>query len=247
MKKIILFSFLLSTIILLAACTQTFDPLAPGLTEGQFAAGIKALVPLAIGNTWEYNVVLYDTSGAERTRYGYTLSVVDTVRADTSLIPLSSSAKQGMKREALLWYLLQGERGVRTCWQIDTLENLRMRKTDDTRFFEQIAFDFRAETGAVTPLRYIGADTVLWASGDIVISNPDSVRSKLVTKVDTLRTTLGSAPYFKYWQSFSIRKDSITYYFKPGFGLVAYEKFQRKSNGTMVRVRRDELASYYFK
>lgn len=146
MKKGIQLILFLFVGILFATCTQNLDPLSPGSTDGQYALGIKALVPLAIGNTWTYNVVLFDSMGTARTRYAYTLSVIDTVKADTTNIPLSSSAKQSLKREALLWYLLQGEMGVRSCWQIDTLENLRIRKSDDTRFFEQTAFNFRGKS-----------------------------------------------------------------------------------------------------
>jgi hypothetical protein len=131
----------------------------------------------------------------------------------------------------------------------DSQDNLRIRKVYDTLYLQQTVFDFRADTNAVTPSTYIGADTVLWVSGDIIISSTDSVRSKRIanTKTDTLRTTLGSAPFYKYSLSYSVRKDSINYYFKPGFGIVVYEKFQRLANGTMMRVRRDELAKYYFK
>jgi hypothetical protein len=123
-----------------------------------------------------------------------------------------------------------------------------MRRSDDTRFYEQYAFNFRASLGDVTPSQYIGKDTIVWASGDRFIYEADSVKSTLVSKGnDTLRTTLGSSPYFQYRQSFVVRTDYTNYYFKPGFGLVLIETYQRKANGSMVRVRRDELTSYYFR
>jgi hypothetical protein len=172
------------------------------------------------------------------------------VTADTGKIPLlpPSKNRKALTRGALVWYLLQGELGATTCWQVDSLENLRIRKSDDTRFFEQSAFDFRASIGVATTPRYIGQDTILWASGDRFVYNADSVKSTLVSKgADTLRTTLGSAPYFQYREAFAVRTDYSEYYFKPGFGLFLTEKYQRTPGGKTVRVRRDELVSYYFK
>jgi hypothetical protein len=250
MKKICIAGVLLSAALLFSACTENLDPLTPGSADGQYSLGVKALVPLAVGNQWNYAVVLYDTTGAERTRYTYTLSVVDTVTADTSLIPLipPNTTRKNLKREALVWYLLQGEMGARTCWQVDSVENLTVRQANDARFYEQTAFNFRASLGDVTPARYVGADTTVWGSGDKIITRPDSVLSTLVSKgVDSLRTTLGSAPYFAYKQSYVTRTEYTNYYFKPGFGLFLVEKFQQTPGGKIVRVRRDELVSYYFK
>ena len=248
-NKAILTSIVL-VVLLLAGCTENLDPLSPGSTDGEYALGIKALVPLAVGNAWTYNVTVYDTTGAERTRYTYTLSAKDTVTADTSKIPLvpPRTNRKYLTRQALVWYLLQGESGITTCWQIDSLENLRIRKSDDTRFFEQTAFNFRAALGEVTPARYIGKDTIVWASAIRMITNPDSVKSTLVSKGnDTLRTTLGSAPHFQYREFYVTRTDYAHYYFKPGFGLILIERFERTPGGRTVRVRRDELTSYYFK
>jgi hypothetical protein len=248
MKNTVIVNLFVLAIILFASCAENLDPLSPGSTNGEYALGIKALVPLAVGNAWTYNVTVYDTSGAQRSQYSYTLSVRDTVRADTGKIPLSSAARKSLTGGALVWYLLQGESGVTTCWQVDSLENLRIRKSDDTRFFEQSAFNFRASIGDVTPSRYVGNDTVLWASGDRFIYSADSVKSTLVSKgADTLRTTLGSAPYFQYREFYAARTDYSHYYFKPGFGLFLIEKFQRTPGGKTVRVRRDELVSYYFR
>ena len=247
MKNFLKAIFFSAAVLGVAACNKTLDPLSPGSTDGKYAIGTKELVPLAIGNAWTYNVVLYDTvSGAERTHYSYVLSVVDTITTDTSSIPLSANAKKGLVRDALRWYLLQGELGARMCWQVDSLENLCMRKNDDARFFEQTAFNFRAAVGDTTTGRYVGTDTSRWASGDIVITRPDSVRTVLASKIDSLRTTIGSAPYFKYAQFYVVRKEFTNYYFKPGFWLIMMEKFQRKADGTIVRVRRDELGAYYF-
>jgi len=234
----------------LVACERDLDPMSPGSMSGEYALGIKALVPLVVGNTWNYNTLLYDTLGAVRTRYAFTLSVLDTVSADTSLIPVvpPDSNRTGLTRRVLLWYLLRGESGMTSCWKIDSLENLRIRSSDDTRFYEQFAFDFRATPGQSNAPAYIGPDTVTWASGDRFIYGPDSVRSTLVDRgADSLRTTLGSAPYFHYRQSYATRTDYTDFYFKPGFGLVLREIFQRTPGGTMVRVRRDELASYSFR
>jgi hypothetical protein len=249
MKNLLILSLFLIAVLLFAACTENLDPLSPGSTDGLYALGIKALVPLVIGNTWNYNVVVYDTSSAERTRYTYTLSVVDTVKADTTKIPLASADKAKRNRLAWLWYILEGEMGVRTYWQVDTIENLRIRKVQpDSLFLQQTAFDFRASVGDSTPIRYIGADTSVWASGDIVITSADSVKSKLVSVgVDSLRTTLSSSQYYKYRQSYAISTDYTDYYFKPGFGLFLIERFKRKPDGTIVCIRRDQLASYYFK
>lgn len=247
MKNNVIFSLLLVAV-LLGSCAENLDPLSPGSMNGEYALGIKALVPLAIGNAWTYGATVYDLSGTKRSQFTYTLAVTDTVTADTSKIPLSSAGRKSLTRSALVWYLLQGESGARTCWQVDSLENLRIRKADDTRFFEQSAFDFRALIGDVTPARFIGKDTVTWASGDRFIYDADSVRSTLISKgADTLRTTLGSAPYFVYRQHYATRAEYTNYYFKPGFGLVLIETFQKAPGGTMVRVRRDELTSYYFK
>ena len=240
MKNRVLISLFILTAILLASCAENLDPLSPGSTNGVYSLGMKALVPLAVGNSWTYNVTVYDTAGAQRNQYTYTLSVRDTVTADTSKIPLPSAAKKSLTRGALVWYFLQGESGVTTCWQVDSLENLRIRKSDDTRFFEQSAFNFRASIGDVTPSRYIGIDSAL--------GKADSVRSTLVSKgADTLRTTLGSAPYFQYKESYALRADYTNYYFKPGFGLFLIERYQRTPGGKMVRVRRDEMTAYYFK
>jgi hypothetical protein len=248
MKYTARYSLFILTIILFASCAQNLDPLSPGSTNGEYALGIKGLVPLAVGNSWTYTATVYDTSGVQRNLFTYTLSVKDTITADTSKISLSSAGRKSLTRGALVWYLLQGESGATTCWQVDSLENLRIRKSDDSRFFEQSAFNFRASIGDVTPLRYIGKDTVVWASGDRFTYNADSVKSTLVSKgADTLRTTLGSAPYFQYKESYALRTDYAIYYFKPGFGLFLIERFQRTPGGKMVRVRRDEAASYYFK
>jgi hypothetical protein len=250
MKNFKTLNFVLLVGVLFAACSDALDPLSPGSTDGAYSLGIKALVPLAVGNRWTYNVAVYDTTGAAKARYVFTLSVVDTVSADTSRIPLvpPNTSRKNMKQEALAWYLLQGELGVRTCWQVDSLENLLVRKSDDTRFFEQVPFNFRAVIGDISPARYVGPDTSTWASGDVITTGVDSVRTSLVSKgIDTLRTTLGSAPYFHYRQSYAVQTGYTDYYFKPGFGLVLVEKFVRKADGTMARVRRDELASYYFR
>ena len=248
MKNKAFLSLPVIVVIVFAACTENLDPLSPGSTDGEYALGMKTLVPLAVGNAWTYNVTVFDTSGAQRNQFAYTLSVRDTVTADTSKIPMSSAGRRSLTRGALVWYLLRGESGVTTCWQVDSLENLRIRKSDDSRFFEQTAFNFRAIIGDVTSTRYIGKDTVVWASGDRFIYSADSVRTALVSKgADTLRTTLGSAPYFQYREYYTARTDHTDYYFKPGFGLFLVEKFQRTTGGRMVRVRRDELTSYYFK
>lgn len=248
MKNTVILSLILLAAILFGSCSENLDPLSPGSTNGEYALGIKALVPLAVGNSWTYYVTVYDTAGAQRSQFTYTLSVKDTVTADTSKIPLSSAGRKSLSRDALVWYLLQGESGMTTCWQVDSLEVLRIRKSDDTRFFEQSAFNFRASVGDVTPLRYIGKDTVVWASGDRFVYTADSVKSTLASKgTDTLRTTLGSAPYFQYKESYALRADYTNYYFKPGFGLFLVERFQRTPGGKIVRVRRDELTSYYFK
>jgi hypothetical protein len=201
MKNLAALSLILVTGILLSACTEDLDPLAPGTTDGKYALGIKALMPLAVGNRWTYSVVVNDTSGIEKARYTYDLSVLDTVTADTGKIPLvpPSTNRKGLSREALAWYLLQGESGATTCWQVDTVENLRFRKSDDTRFYEQVAFNFRAAIGDVSSPRYIGPDTTTWGSGDVIITAADTVRTALVSRGgDTLRTTLGSAPWFQY-------------------------------------------------
>lgn len=243
-------SLLLLVVILLAACTENLDPLSPGSTDGKYALGIKALVPLAVGNRWTYNVVLYDTSGAERMRYSYNLSVVTIDTADTNRIPLvpPNTNRSSLTLRARLWYLLQGELGATTWWQVDSVENLRVRKSDDTLFYEQTAFNFRASLGDTTAPKYIGGDTLVWASGDTIVTAADSVKSKLVSKgIDTLRTTLGSAPYFQYRRSYVVRTDYTNYYFKPGFGLFLIEHFRPTPGGTMVRVRRDELTSYYLR
>jgi hypothetical protein len=248
MKNTFIYSLFILAIILFASCAENLDPLSPGSTNGEYSLGIKALVPLAVGNSWIYNVTVYDTAGAQRTQFTYTLSVKDTVSADTSKIPLSSAAKKSLTRGALVWFLLQGESGVTTCWQVDSVENLRLRKSDDARFFEQSAFNFRASIGDVTPSRSIGKDTVLWASGDRFIYNADSVKSTLASKgADTLRTTLGSAPYFQYREYYALRADYTNYFFKPGFGLFLIERYQKTAGGKMVRIRRDELTAYFFK
>lgn len=248
MKNGIIVSFILSVVMMVAGCAKTLDPLSPGNTDGKYAIGIKALVPLALGNSWSYTATVYDsTSGVEQTRYTYSLSVADTVTADTSKIPLSVGAKKSLTRDALRWYVLQGDGGIRTCWQVDPLGNLYMRKLDDTRFLEQTMFNFGASIGDSTALQYISADTSLTASGAVVVTSADSVKTTLVSKIDTVRTTLGSSPYFKYIRSYLVRNELTTYYFKPGFGLVLMETFLRKNDGTKVRVRRDELVTYYFK
>jgi len=248
MKNTVLLRLFLPAAILLGSCAENLDPLSPGSTNGEYALGLKSLVPLAVGNSWTYTVTVYDTSGAQRNQFSYTLTVKDTVTADTSKIPLSTAGRKSLTRGALVWYLVQGELGAMTCWQTDSLENLRIRKSDDTRFFEQSAFNFRASNGDVTPSRYIGKDTVIWGSGDRFVYNADSVKSTLVSKgADTLRTTLGSAPYFQYREYYSLRTDYTNYFFKPGFGLFLVEKYQRTPGGKTVRVRRDELVSYYFK
>ncbi|GEM_PF-1212616 len=251
MKKFIIAIAFCGTVVLFPSCSRDLDPVSPASMNGQYALGIKALVPFAIGNTWIYDVVVYDTTGGERARYSYSLSVIDTVHADTNRIPIlppnTTRAYLNKDPNSLKWYRLQGEMGKITYWQIDGLENLRIRKNDDTLYFQQMVFDYRASVGSSTATSFLGADTAYWGSGDVVVMAPDSVRSQLVAKADTVRTTLGSAPYYKYWQSFSLRSDSINYYFKPGFGLILYEQFQRRADGTMVCVRRDKLDSYYFR
>ena len=248
MKNKLILSLIALAAILIGSCFENLDPLSPGSTNGEYALGIKALVPLAVGNSWTYTVTMYDTSGAQRNQYTYTLSVKDTITADTSKIPLSSAGRRSLTRGALVWYRLEGESGATTCWQVDSLENLRIRKSDDTRFFEQSAFNFRASIGDITPVRYVGKDTVVWASGDRFVYNADSVKSTLASKgADTLRTTLGSAPYFQYKEFYALRADYTNYYFKPGFGLFLVERYQRTPGGKTVCVRRDELTSYYFK
>ena len=248
MKNTVLLSAVLLAVVLFDSCSENLDPLSPGSTNGEFALGLKALVPLAVGNSWTYNVTTYDSAGTQRTQFSYTLTVQDTVTADTSKIPLSSAGRKALTRGALVWYRLAGESGTTTCWQVDSLENLRIRKSDDTRFLEQSAFNFRAAIGDVSPLRYVGKDTIVWASGDRFIYNADSVKSTLMSKgADTLRTTLGSAPYFQYKESYALRADYTNYYFKPGFGLFLVERFQRTPGGKTVRVRRDELTAYYFR
>ena len=250
MKNRMIFTVIGAAVLMMNACTDQLDPISPGTLKGKYALGVKALIPLAVGNSWTYSVVLYDTAGAVRTRYNYTMTVKDTITADTSQIPLISPSvdRKSIKREALIWYLLEGESGVRTCWQVDTLENVRVRSSDDSRFYEQSAFNFRAAVGDSTVRRFKGIDTAYWASGDIVITPADSLRSRLIsTGGDTVRTTLGSTSYFHYRESYDVRTDYTDYYFKPGFGLVARETFRRTAGGTMVRIRRDELVSYMFK
>jgi hypothetical protein len=248
MKNSVLLSIILLAIILFGSCAENLDPLSPGSMNGEYSLGLKSLVPLAVGNSWTYSVTVFDTTGTQRNQFAYTVSIRDTVTADTSKIPLSSAGRKSLTRGALVWYLLQGESGSTTCWQVDSLENLRIRKSDDARFFEQSAFNFRALIGDVTSPRYIGKDTIVWASGDRFTYNADSVRTTLVSKgADTLRTTLGSAPYSQYREAYAVRTDYTDYYFKPGFGLFLIEKYQRTPGGKTVRVRRDELTAYYFR
>jgi hypothetical protein len=250
MKNITTLGLILLTGLLLGACAENLDPLSPGTTVGRYSIGMKTLVPLSIGNQWVYSAVVFDTAGTERSRFTYSMAVIDSVTADTSLIPLvpPSTTRKGLTRSALVWYRVQGELGTVTCWQVDTLENLRIRKGDDTRFYEQTAFDFRATIGAATPTGFIGADTAFWTSGDTLITAADSVRSTLMSKgADTLRTTLGSAPYFTYRVSYVTRSDYTDYSFKPGFGLIQVARYERTPGGTMVCVRRDRLVSYFFR
>jgi hypothetical protein len=241
---------LIAAVLLLGACTDSLDPLSPGSMDGQYALGMKSLVPLSVGNTWTYTAVLYDTAGAVRKRYSFTVTILDTVTADTASIPVipPSINNSSIKRAALLWYLVEGENGTTSCWQVDTVEQFRIRSSNDARFYEQSAFNFRAAVGDTNASRFKSTDTLRWASGDTVIIAADSVRTTLVSKgADTLRTTLGSAQYF-YYREFSQGSSSYTnYYFKPGFGLILAETFRRTAGGTMVRIRRDELSSYYFK
>jgi hypothetical protein len=247
MKKKLTWSSILLTGVLLSACTENLDPLSPGSIDGEYVIGMKALVPLAVGNQWTYDVFVYDTSGVEKTHYTYSLNVVDTVSADTGKIPISSANKKGLNRAALIWYLFQGEMGVKTCWQVDTLENLCIRSSDDTRFFEQSSFNFRASVHDTSTAKPTSADISIWSTIDTAIAK-DTVRTILVSKGgDTLRTTLGSAPYFQYRQIYAKRTYYTDYYFKPGFGLVMIERYQRKANGIPVCVRRDKLNSYFFK
>lgn len=250
MKDKGIFRLLIAAVLMLGACTDSLDPLSPGSMDGQYALGMKSLVPLSVGNTWTYTAVLYDTAGVERKRYSFNVTIRDTVTADTAKIPLipPSTSNSRIKRDALLWYLVEGENGTTSCWQVDTVEQFRIRSSNDTRFYEQSAFNFRASVGDTNTARFKNSDTLRWASGDTVIITADSVRSTLVSKgVDTLRTTLGSAQYF-YFREFSQLSSSYTnYYFKPGFGLILSETFRRTAGGTMVRIRRDELSSYYFK
>ncbi len=250
MKKIFVSCLVLLAALLIPACSENIDPLSPGSTSGHYSLAMKSLVPLAVGNYWNYNVVLYDAAGAEKTRYTYTLRVLDMITADTNLIrivpPITS--KKSISREALSWFLLEGEMGARTCWQVDTVENLRIRSANDVRFTEQTAFNFRASLGDSTVNRAIGADTTYWGSGDRIVTIDDTVRTVLASKGnDSLRTTLGSAPYFQYTQKYVTRTDYTKYYFKPGFGLFLIEKFSLTSGGKPVRVRRDELVSYFLK
>ncbi len=241
---------MVASALMMNACKEQLDPLSPGSLEGKYALGMKSLIPLAVGNTWNYSVVLYDTAGVVRTRYSYTMTVKDTVTADTTLIPLASPSadRRSIRREALLWYLMVGEAGERTCWQVDTVEVVRFRNSNDSRFYEQSAFNFRASVGDSTVRRFKGGDTSYWSSGDVIITPADSVRSRLIsTGGDTVRTTLGSTSYFLYRESYDVRAEYTNYYFKPGFGLIAREIFKRTSGGTMVRIRRDELVSYFFK
>jgi hypothetical protein len=247
MKNKMTWSMILLAGILLSACTENLDPLSPGSIDGEYVIGMKALVPLAVGNQWTYDVFVYDTLGGEKTRYAYTLNIVDTVAADTGKIPISSASKKGLNRAALIWYLFQGEMGVTTCWQVDTLENLCIRSSNDARFFEQTTFNFRASVHDTTTAKATSADISIWSTVDTAIAK-DTVRTVLFSKGgDTLRTTLGSAPFFQYRQIYAKRTYYTDYYFKPGFGLVMIERYQQRSNGTMVCVRRDKLNSYYFK
>jgi hypothetical protein len=250
MKKGISIIVIVAAAMMMNACKEHLDPVSPGSLDGRYALGMKSLVPLAVGNKWTYTVVLFDTAGVVRTRYTYSLTVKDTVTADTANIPLipPSTDRRSMKRDALLWYLLEGESGKKSYWQVDSVEYLRIRRSDDSRFYEQSAFNFRAAVGDSTARRYIGIDTSYWASGDSIITPADSVRSMLIaTGGDTVRTTIGSTSYYLYRESYDVRTDYTDYYFKPGFGLIAMEKFRRTAGGTMVRIRRDELSSYYFK
>jgi hypothetical protein len=250
MKNRMIFAFIITTVLIMNACKEKLDPLSPGSLEGKYALGMKSLVPLAVGNRWTYSVVLFDTTGTVRTRYIYTLTVKDTITADTNRIPLVPPKvdRKSIKREALLWYLMEGEAGAKTCWQVDSVEHVRIRSSDDSRFYEQSAFNFRAMVGDSTVRRFKGGDTAYWASGDVVITPADSVRSRLIsTGGDTVRTTLGSTSYFLYRESYDVRTEYTNYYFKPGFGLIAREIFRRTAGGTMVRIRRDELVSYFFK
>jgi hypothetical protein len=247
MKNIMKLIVILLAGILLGACTENLDPLSQGSTDGNYAIGEKSLIPLTVGNQWTYSAFIYDTTGAEKTRYDYTLNVVDTITADTNKIPISSASKKNLSRAALIWYLIQGEMGATTCWQVDTLENLRIRSSNDTRFLEQTAFNFRASVHDTTAAKPTSADISIWSSVDTSITK-DSVKTILISKgVDTLRTTLGSAPYFQYRQLYAKRTYYTDYSFKPGFGLIMIERYQRKGNGTMVCIRRDKLNSYYFK
>ncbi len=245
-----IFVVIVSAVVMMNACKEKLDPLSPGSLEGKYALGMKSLIPLSVGNRWTYSVVLFDTAGTVSSRYTYTLTVKDTITADTNRIPLvpPNVDRKSIKREALLWYLLEGESGIRTCWQVDSVEHVRVRSSDDSRFYEQSAFNFRAMVGDSTMRRFKGIDTAYWASGDIIITPADSMRSRLIsTGGDTVRTTLGSTSYYLYRESYDVSTDYTDYFFKPGFGLIVREKFQRTAGGAMVRVRRDELISYYFK
>jgi hypothetical protein len=247
MKNRLIVFFILLTSILMGACTNNLDPLSPGSTDGNYVIGEKSLVPLEVGNQWTYSAILYDTTGAMKTQYDYTLSVLDTVIADTGKIPMTSASRKGLSRAALTWHLLQGEMGVSTCWQVDTLENLSIRSSNDARFLEQTAFNFRASVGDTTAAKATSADISIWSSVDTSVAK-DTVKTILISKgVDTLRTTLGSAPYFQYRQVYAKRTYYTDYTFKPGFGLIKIERYQRKANGAMVCTRQDKLNSYYFK
>jgi hypothetical protein len=246
MKRMNVRSVVVIASVLLFSCTESLDPLSPGSGAGEYALGVKGLIPLVIGNHWTYNAAVYDTSGMEISRSVYTVTVADTAFADTSIIPLPSSQKLSSKRSAFVWYVLRGEGGSVMLWQADTLENLRIRTANDAKFLEQTSFEFRASVNDTSASRSTGTDINVWGIVDTLISN-DVVRTVLVSKgTDSLRTTLGSAQYFHYRQLYTRRPHYTDYFFKPGFGLMMLERYARKQDGTPVCVRRDQLVSYYF-
>ncbi len=231
-------------VVMTMACSDRIDPLAPGSLTGDFAVGIKGLVPIAIGNRWTYLVTTYDTTGAETRRYSYTMVVTDTVTADTSRIPLRGGVRQSMTPTALRWFSFRGDGGATTLWQVDTVEQLRFRPADDSRFYEQTAFNFRAAVHDTSAAVFVRSEMTIWESSDTA-TTADSVRTVLTEKADSLRTTLGSAPVFRYRQRYDARSVFTEFAFKPGFGLVLVERFAVLPGGGTVCVRRDQVTSYF--
>ena len=50
MKNTVLLSLILLAILLFGSCAENLDPLSPGPMNGEYALGLKSLVPLAVGN-----------------------------------------------------------------------------------------------------------------------------------------------------------------------------------------------------